>query len=300
MTIVFRNYTHEAGLTPDFHLVRDFLVRISRLKPVVDPFEWGRWEWAFSLPFLDTANLSKIGLWSQDGQLVGLATYEDSIGRCWFCVDPAFEFLKAEMLAYAGENLVDGDGLVLALINNADQDFQRIAQQQGFTPTQEREPDSRMDIEAERLAYTLPPGYRLMALSEGVDLVKYNRVLWRGFNHPGEPPETEKDLGERRMSLSGPHLNLDLCMVALAPDGAYAAYSGMWYDPQTDYALVEPVVTDPDHRRMGLGKAVVLEAVRRAAQLGACQAYVGSSQQFYYQIGFYPLPAGTFWANRRV
>jgi GNAT superfamily N-acetyltransferase len=298
MTMTFLNFNDEAGFSPDFHRVRDFLVRLSREKAIVDPFEWGRWEWAFSLPFLDTGSLSKIGLWSRDGELVGLATYEDRPGRAWFCVDPACEFLKAEMLAYARGNLADGEGKLLALINNADLAFQRIALKQGFTPTQEREPDSRMDIELDKLVYSLPPGYRLVALSEGVDLVKFNRVLWRGFNHPGEPPESERDLEERRVSISGPHLNLDLCMVAVAPDGNYAAYSGLWYDPNSDYALVEPVATDPDHRRLGLGRAVVLEAVRRAARLGARQAYVGSDQQFYYQIGFHPLPAGTFWEYR--
>ena len=39
----------------------------------------------------------------------------------------------------------------------------------------------------------------------------------------------------------------------------------------------------------GLGKAVVLEAVKRCGQMGAKTALVGSSQQFYYNIGFYPI-----------
>jgi predicted N-acetyltransferase YhbS len=53
-------------------------------------------------------------------------------------------------------------------------------------------------------------------------------------------------------------------------------------------AYVEPVATDPDYRKMGLAKAAIYEAVLRAAKLGAKEAYVISSQQFYYNIGFRP------------
>ncbi len=65
MSTLFRNYTSEPGFTEDFHRVRDFLVRINRTNPILYDFEWGRWEWAFSLPYLDTSNLSKIGTWGQ-------------------------------------------------------------------------------------------------------------------------------------------------------------------------------------------------------------------------------------------
>jgi predicted N-acetyltransferase YhbS len=46
---------------------------------------------------------------------------------------------------------------------------------------------------------------------------------------------------------------------------------------------------------MGLGKAAVFEAILRAKKLGACEAYVGSSQQFYYSIGFRPFATETWW-----
>ena len=51
-------------------------------------------------------------------------------------------------------------------------------------------------------------------------------------------------------------------------------------------AYIEPVATDPDYRRMGLGKAAVLECVRRSSILGADVAWVGSGLEFYLAIGF--------------
>jgi len=299
MPIRFRNFTKEPGFSEDFHQVRNFLVRLNAKNPIPQyHFEWGRWEWAFSLPFLDIANQHRIGIWESGGEIVALASYEDKPGFAYFCVDEAHYALKTEMLAYAREHLCDEEGKLKVLINNADREFQQTAARYGFIPTQEREAVSVMDIDLDAIHYSLPSGFSVACLAEGVDILKFNRVLWRGFNHEGEPPTTPEDLADRRKSLSGPHLDLRLCIVVVAPDGEYASYCGMWYDPGTEYALVEPVATDPAYRKMGLGKAAVLEGVRRCGQAGARQAYVGSSQQFYYQIGFHPLPAGTFWQNQ--
>jgi len=73
----------------------------------------------------------------------------------------------------------------------------------------------------------------------------------------------------------------------------------MWYAPGDSYAFVEPVATDPDYRLMGFGRAVVLETVKRCGRMGARIALVGSSQQFYYSIGFYPIYTGTWWVSPR-
>ncbi len=60
----------------------------------------------------------------------------------------------------------------------------------------------------------------------------------------------------------------------------------MWVVPENKVAYVEPVATDPDYRRMGLGRAAVLESLRRAAEFGAEVAWVGSGQEFYKAMGF--------------
>ena len=298
MSTKFRNYTHETGFTDDFHAVRDFLVRINRSNPIQYNFEWGRWEWAFSLPYLDTANQSKMGVWEDNGRIVAAVVFEGEPDSIYFCIDENYKYLKRDLLLYAKDNLGNAAGKLRVLINNTDREMQKIAAEYGFKPTQAVEGNSVLDIDLDKLEYRLPVGYTAVSLAETLDIRKYNRVLWRGFNHEGDPPETEAQLAERRTSLSGPHLNVDLCIAIIAPNGDYAAYCGMWYDPHTEYALVEPAATDPGYRKMGLGKTAVLEGVRRCGLLGAKQAYVGSSQQFYYQIGFHPLPAGTFWEIR--
>jgi len=120
-------------------------------------------------------------------------------------------------------------------------------------------------------------------LADENDLNKINRVLWRDFNHEGEPDE---DFSGRKLMQSAPNFRKDLNVVVVDPDGNYVSYCGMWYDGVNKIAYVEPVVTDPDYRKLGLGKAVVLEGIRRCKDLGATKAYVSSKNQFYFRIGF--------------
>ncbi len=296
MSIVMRTYDPQPGFSGHFHRVREFLVRANEPEPVSPGFHWGRWEWMHSLPYLDTAALGRIGIWEEDGSIVALATFETKLGEAYLVADKEHLALKPDMLLYAMEHLSAG-GKLTALLDDNDPTLQRFARAQGFRPSQDREATAVLDIADTALDYTLPEGFRIVSLADEYDLRKYNQVLWNGFNHEdeGPAPMDEASLEERRVSLSGPHIDLSLNIAVAAPDGQFVSYCGMWYEPGTQNALVEPVATDPRYRRMGCGRAAVLEGVRRCGALGAARAWVGSSQQFYYSIGFYPACNETKW-----
>ena len=298
MPVSFKIYSAQPGFTPDFLKVHDFFIKLNKPQVINEGFLWGRWEWMFSLRYLDTAYLNRIGIWEDKGEVVALTTYEQTLGDVWFAVKPDYARIKEEMLVYAKDNL-SKDGKVRILIRDSDSNFQDIAAQYGFIPSQERECNAVIPLSEPFPSYTLPEGFRIVSLAEEMDLKRYNKVLWRGFNHKGEAPETEEDLNYRRLELSGPHVDLNLKIAVAAPDGEFVAYCGMWYLPDTDYALVEPVATDPEYRLMGLGRAAVLEGVKRCGLRGAKKAYVGSSQQFYYNIGFRPCSTETWWELRK-
>ncbi len=295
MAINLINYTNEMRFTKDYDRVHNFLVRINQNQVITPNFLWGRWEWMFSLPFLDERYLDRIGLWENDGEIVALATYESKIGEAYVCIDPTYSHLKKSVFEYAANHL-QHEGSLKMLIANSDRTMQRIAGKNGFRPTQNKECVAMIDITA-NLSYNLPAGFRVTSLADDFDLKKLNSVLWKGFNHGDTPSETEQDLLERKISCSGPHLRRELNIAVVAPSGEFVSYCGMWYLPGSDYAYVEPVATVPAYRKMGLGKAAVLEAVKRCGQLGAKKAFVGSSQQFYYNIGFYPIRTETWWAR---
>ena len=294
MAVTFRNYTPASFFTDDYLKVRNFLIRVNQARLTAPNFTWGRWEWMITHGGLDQAALGKIGLWEDSRELVALATYESSLGDGYFIVDEQYGYLKADLLEYALTNLAK-DGGFRALIDDQDREFQRLAHNRSFFPTQDQEHLAALEID-EKLAYQLLEGFRIVSMADGWDYLKYNRVMWRGFNHQGEAPQTEQDIGCRKQMLSSPMILPELVLAVVAPDGNYVAHCGMWYRRGDDYALVEPVATDPTYRLLGLGKAAVIEAVRRCGRLGAKQALVGSSQQFYYAIGFCPIHRETWWA----
>jgi GNAT superfamily N-acetyltransferase len=297
LNVKLRHYTDQPGFTEDFIKVRDFLMRIHEPGHTDRNWLWARWEYMFSHPNLDETNLSRIGLWEDEGKLIALATYEDNIGATYFSLDSAYSYLKAEMLEYAIEYLScaseDGAKSLRAVISDDDAEMREIAVKHGFTLTERRDPISEFRVSGPFPDIALPDGFSIVSLAEENDLYKIERVLWRGFNHPGEPP-SDYIPGRLKMQ-SGPSFRRDLTVVVKAPSGDFVSFCGMWYDRNTDYAYVEPVATDPDHRRMGLGKAAVLEGIKRCFAEGAEVAYVGSTQPFYLNIGFKPLFVGHWW-----
>jgi predicted N-acetyltransferase YhbS len=282
----------------DFDAVSDFLTR--HYQPGNADGNWFQpvWEYAYTHPYFDASSTEKIAIWESEGEVVGVATYESRLGEAFFHTHPAHTALKPEMLAYAEKNLIgednDGRPYLRAYVNDFDQAFEEVVVARGYhhVPKWNR-PMSQFVIPDPFPPIQLPEGFQVISLAEENDLRKIQRVLHRGFNHPGEPPED--GIEDRRQMQSGPHYRLDLNIVAKAPNGDFVAFGGMWYDATNRFGYVEPVATDPDYRRRGLGSAAVLESIRRCGQQGATVAYVGSDQAFYMSLGFKVLFSQNCW-----
>ncbi|MDL2224583.1 GNAT family N-acetyltransferase [Eubacteriales bacterium OttesenSCG-928-M02] len=291
-----RRYTKTPLFTPDYEKVRAFLWDSNAQELRYPGFPWGRWEWMTTHSMLDRDALGQIGLWEEGDRIVGLATYESVLGDGYLFYRKGWERLYPEMLRYAKEYLQGKDG-IRVLIDNNHREEQRIAAAMGMMATVEREETAALEITAD-LSYKLPEGYRIISMADGWDYGKYNEVMWRGFHHEGPAPAAAEDIRVRKEMLSSPMIKPEIVLCVVAPDGTYASHCGMWYKEGDAYALVEPVATHPDYRRMGLGRAAVLEAAKRCGQMGAQRALVGSGQQFYYSIGFAPIHTGTWWVEK--
>jgi mycothiol synthase len=79
--------------------------------------------------------------------------------------------------------------------------------------------------------------------------------------------------------------NLDI--VAIASDGQIGAFCIVWMDPVNKVGLFEPVGTHPDYQRKGLGKAVMVEGLRRLQAGGMKQAIVSTFEDNPAAIGLY-------------
>lgn len=288
MSIKLRNYIHP----DDYRKISEFLIAHHQsgnsdgnwLEPV--------WEYMHGHPYLDGSSLEKIGVWEDNGKIVSVVHYESRLGEAFFEFGANHHHLRKETLDYAEANLTgtsrkDERKYLNAFVNNNDSEFQALVQIRGY----QKEPDGtrplyRFDIPDPFPTINLPQGFRLTSLVEECDWAKVNRVIWRGFNHEGEPPSGEEELESRRRMFDTPKARRDLKIAIAAPDGDFVAFCGMFYEPNSKFAYVEPVATDPDYRRLGLGKAAVLEGIRRCVNLGAIVAYVGSDQEFYKALGF--------------
>jgi GNAT superfamily N-acetyltransferase len=273
----------------DFAAISDFLYTLYQ--PDNRDGNWFQpmWEYAYTHPWFDDASVQRIGVWEDNGAIVAVATYEMRLGEAFFQAAPAYAHLKPEMLDYTEQQLAeptnDGKHCLKAYVNDFDTAFAAVVQARGYTP----EPRSHRPMAQFVIPDPFPPirlrdGFRLKSLADDNNLTKVDRVLHRGFNHPGEPePGGEED---RKRMQSGPHFRKDLTIVVEAPNGDFVSFSGLWYDPVNRFGYVEPVATDPDYRRMGLGTAAVLEGIRRCAELGATVAYVGNDLPIYLAMGF--------------
>lgn len=273
----------------DYEAVGDFLTK--HYLPGNRDGNWLQPTWAYmhSHPNLDESALDRIGIWEHSDEITAVVHYEWCLGEVFFQVHPDYEHLKPEMLAYAERRLCGtsqtGERYVWAFVNDFDPALTAHVQRLGYERCPERDrPVSQFLIPSPFPKTDLPSGFQLKSLAEENDLHKIHRVLWRGFNHPGDPPENGIE-GRRKMQ-SAPTFRHDLNVVVESPEGHFVSYAGTWFDPVNLIAYVEPVATDPDYRRRGLGAAAVLEGIRRCRELGATVAYVGSDQAFYLAMGF--------------
>ncbi len=296
MAVQFRNYTAQAGITEDYFKAREFFVQLGYAA-----FTYVRWDWMITHTCLNKAAVGRIGIWEDNDIIVGVATFDCRPGE-GFCLNlPGYDYLKETMLRYS-EDALSEQGRFGIVIPDSDLEFQELAAGCGYIATTGKESDARFNIETTSLDYPLPDGFWITSMKDRMDLYQYRRVLWKGFNHElngeGQFSFSEENEREAQEEMLRPNVDLELKVAVVAPDGNFVSYCGMWYDPKAGYAVVEPVATDPDYRRMGLGKAAVLEGLRRVGQRGAKIAYVGSSQQFYYNIGFRPYTTSTVWRKR--
>ena len=277
----------------DYQAVCDFLVALNQKNKTYINWNWARWEWMYQHPYCDRSLLDAVGLWWDGGRVVGAALYDLFPGEVFCGTLEGHEHLLPDILDHAYRSLRDGNGLGIA-VHDGDLQTQTLLSGLGYQKAEQTETvlGRRLDRPC---AYTLPEGFRLREIHFPEDNLAYQTVIWKGFDHEGDAAELEKMLNNKILP---PHRNPTLCLAVADEAGEFAAHCTCWYDARTDYAYVEPVCTIPKYRGLGLGKAVVSEALNRCAGLGAREAFVLSNQKFYKKLGFTPHACYTFYRKK--
>ncbi len=293
----------------DFWLVRRFLIETWSLMPPAFNWEVRRWDGSY---FHNAqagwpekwGGAQGVRLWeTQEGRLVG-AVHPEGTGDAWLEVHRDFRRLEPEMLEWAEANLVrpgkDGWRKLGVFAWDYDEQRQQLLGQRGFQQREQgdvfrRKPCSEAVSEPPRM----PDGYRLHEVRPGhaEDCERYAALLNAAFRrdfHKAEEIAT--------FTTKSPSFRSELELVAVAPDGSFAALAGMIYDEDNRFGLFEPVCATPRPRPLGLTGLLMGEGHRRACELGAecCHVATGigmAANRFYSALGFEIIAAGRMWVK---
>ena len=275
----------------DYEAVCDFLIELNRPDKSHINWNWARFEWMYEHPEFDRSAAGSIGLWLDDGKIVGAAIYDMYFGEAFCGVLPEHDSLYPEVLDYAYRALRDDSGLAVAAESENTKEIEAL-KSAGFEPIDQKETIMRIGLERDFSA-ELPHGLRLAEMDQVEDREALEWLLWQGFDHGNDREEFERT--EKIVTQPRQHFNKALSLAAVDQTGEPVACCCLWYRPDTDYAYVEPLCTVPGWRGKGAVKAILYEALARAGSLGAKQAFVISDLAFYEKLGFEKTLTFTFY-----
>ena len=281
MKAIMRKYRDES----DYWKVRQFLREVFLLNNRRElswqayRFDYCRWHVWANITHYEIEKV--LYIWERpDGKFVGVLNPEGRNG-VFLHVHPELRTpgLEAEMITVAEENLAlsssDGSRKLCVWANEHDTVRKETLIHWGYArgdkPEYQRRRDMALPIENARVSR----GYTVRALGGAEELPARIWVSWRA-SHPDDPDEAYEGHDWYHNVQRAPLYRRDLDIVAVAPDGEFASFCTVWFDDVTLTGAFEPVGTAPEHRRRGLGRAVMTEGLSRLHRLGATLAYVGS------------------------
>jgi mycothiol synthase len=292
----------------DWWQVRNLLIDTYPITPVDFNWEIRRWDGMRNHRADDSEYQQlkpQFRLWeTDDGRLIG-AAHPEGRGDLHIQIHPDYRHLEDEMIAWGEERLAvptdDGQQRRLDMfVHEYNAPRQRVLAARGYEKMSWGGVSRRLRFGNWPLPIpVIADGYTMRTTRPGGDdsqriAVLLNAAFKRTFHTGAEV--------ERFMTMS-PSFRHDLDLAAVAPDGSFASYVGITFEPTNRYGIFEPVCTHPDHLRRGLARALMFEGLRRLKALGAADVYVGSgdavhavpANRLYDSVGFTEAYKGYVW-----
>ncbi len=279
----------------DFMRVRNFLV--STYTYFQRPYNWTIERWNFSISMARIMNgvpletwESQIAIWEYDEGIVGVVNAEgEDDGEAFFQM--AYEQLPhdilQEMFTFCEDKLskVQNDKRAVYLRIPLDNLWvEQIALSRNYSKRPGIESVSELCLERE-FPVKLPEGFSFKRGDE-VNIYDKGEAHAKAFRYYKESLYLERSpIGYQQMSET-PDYRPDLDIYVASPDNEVAAFATMWYDQQNRIGILEPAGTIPQYRRMGLGRACIMQLANQVKLEGGKKVYVGSGDEFYQRLGF--------------
>ncbi|MCR4677379.1 MAG: hypothetical protein K5679_01355 [Lachnospiraceae bacterium] len=255
-------------------------------------------EYAITSPWLERDFLRLNRFWLDGDNPVGFVFYEQPVTALYFVLRPGYEYLAGEMIEYA-ETAYPKFEEPLELVFIAGQTaLIEAAEERGYELAYE-EPDNYFDFREGKLDYPLPEGYHFVDPKTS-DPLKVAKCLWDGFNkwELGEFKDWDvptKNEGRSPFELyqnvlgatiaPAPHATYEYTTIIADENDDYVCFSGMWWNPETKLAYMEPLCTVPEHQYKGLAAAALSHHDSILRPLGA-EIMTGGGNEFYKKIGY--------------
>jgi len=285
----------------DFTKVFDFLVNTYDKKTLNSQLLPHYFEYAQHLQWFDYLSSHRIGIWEEDGEIVGISTYEMNVGQAHLHTKKEYEYLLPELLEWAERELYkkeDNERFLQILITDKEENKRELLKSKGYIKLYS-DSITIFDYDNEFIQRELPDGFKMID-GTNVDFEKLTVCFAKGFDNADEleEPVTDKDINGNIKRFSSPSANPSLMRIVVAPNGEYASALGMWFDEVNKYAYLEPMATVPKYRRLGLGTTALMDSMKQTKELGATYCFGGPVEHYYPQIGFEEVAKKDTWQKR--
>lgn len=269
-----------------------------------------------SRPFSDSADLAKLQVFSRKTRwhvadvtwrlmynhhfdaANNVHLWEDEagnlIGFTWFYPDAHLEIhtpyaeLWPEMLAWGIQRMrAIGKSETLGVsATSAETALIAFLESQGFAFDEAYDARQSLNLTNAIAVPSIPEGFTLRVAPTNNQIEQRVKIHHAAFNSEWVTVEGYRNV------MRDPTYDPNLDIFILAPDGRFAAFCLAWADSVTGVGDIEPIGVHPDFQRQGLGRAIMLEALRRLAAKGmnrvVLSTYVKNERalNLYKSLGF--------------
>ncbi|MHA2424223.1 MAG: GNAT family N-acetyltransferase [Candidatus Thorarchaeota archaeon] len=246
-----------------------------------------------------------IKLWKDSESKIIAVTIVKPSGGCWIHIHPDHLEVERDLILWIEKQRERGkkDSSEQVPIHFVVQEDDRarieLLEGLGYEKTSLEGADQVYDMDHEIPEYEIPDGYSVRHALINEEWEKYREVQVSVFPHV-------KVMNKKILKIysTASFYVPELDIIAVDPEGNFAAFCTGRIDPLSRIAELEPVGTHPDHRKKGLGKAVILECLKRFKKynptalviLGA--AATEGANRLYESVGFVNKGLRYYWVKK--
>ncbi|WP_058043703.1 GNAT family N-acetyltransferase [Streptomyces roseifaciens] len=231
------------------------------------------WNWCLSL---GRVNECPTAVWTEGGRTLawGWLDLPDSL---MLQVDPDHPELAHDVLAWAEQA---APGPLHVEVAGTESHLAKALEQRGYTQAVDGPFMACLDRSLTELPDVprLPDGYAIRTQHDDTDVAGRAAAHRAAFG--STRVTTERHARMRDAWPYRPELDLGVT----TPTGDVVAYCQGWYDEVNATGAFEPVGTHPDHRRLGLARAVCTAVLHAFARVGGRRAIVRSRGDAAYPV----------------